>query len=83
METPDKMDLPRDSVGRSMVAWLAAVSVLIWLLPCDGLAAEALELKFDGTVVARQFMQVAPQVSGAVIGFCSCLANALRRGTSC
>ena len=53
-------------VGRSMVAWLAAVSALIWLLPCDGLAAEALELKFDGTVVARQFMQVAPQVSGAV-----------------
>ena len=35
-------------VGRSMVAWLAAVSALIWLLPCDGLAAEALELKFDG-----------------------------------
>jgi hypothetical protein len=32
-------------VGRSMVAWLAAVSALIWLLPC---AAEALELKFDG-----------------------------------
>jgi membrane fusion protein, multidrug efflux system len=53
-------------VGRSMVAWLAALSALIWLLPCDGLAAEALELKFDGTVVARQFMQVAPQVSGAV-----------------
>jgi RND family efflux transporter MFP subunit len=53
-------------VGRSMVAWLAAVSVLICLLPCDGLAAEPLELKFDGTVVARQFMQVAPQVSGAV-----------------
>ena len=50
-------------VGRSVVAWLAAVSALIWLLPC---AAEALELKFDGTVVARQFMQVAPQVNGAV-----------------
>jgi biotin carboxyl carrier protein len=50
-------------VGRSMVAWLAAVSALIWLLPC---AAEALELKFDGMVVARQFMQVAPQVNGAV-----------------
>ena len=53
-------------VGRSMVAWLAAVSALIWLLPCDGLAAESLELKFDGMVVARQFMQVAPQVNGAV-----------------
>ena len=52
-------------VGRSMVAWLAAVSALIWLLPCDGLAA-TLELKFDGMVVARQFMQVAPQVNGAV-----------------
>jgi hypothetical protein len=50
-------------VGRSMVAWLAAVSALIWLLPC---AAEALELKFDGMVVAGQFMQVAPQVNGAV-----------------
>ena len=49
-----------------MVAWLAAVSALIWLLPCDGLAAESLELKFDGMVVARQFMQVAPQVNGAV-----------------
>ena len=53
-------------VGRLMVAWLAAVSVLIWLLPYDGLAAEALELKFDGMVVAGQFMQVAPQVNGAV-----------------
>jgi membrane fusion protein, multidrug efflux system len=41
-------------------------AIVIWLIPRVGIASEALEQKFDGVVVPRQWVQVVPQVNGVV-----------------
>ena len=47
-------------------ARVLALSIVIWLIPPVGNASEALEQKFDGVVVPRQWVQVVPQVNGVV-----------------
>jgi hypothetical protein len=50
-------------VGRSMVAWVVALSSLIWLLPCGGLykqdlAHHAIDLGRDLDALARHDLTV-------------------------
>jgi len=52
--------------SRASAARVLALSIVIWLIPAVGSASEALEQKFDGVVVPRQWVQVVPQVSGVV-----------------
>jgi membrane fusion protein, multidrug efflux system len=53
-------------VSRARAARVLALSIVIWLIPPVGSASEALEQKFDGVVVPRQWVQVVPQVNGVV-----------------
>jgi RND family efflux transporter MFP subunit len=52
--------------SRARSAWLFALSIVIWLMPRVGIASEALEQKFDGVVVPRQWVQVVPQINGVI-----------------
>ena len=52
--------------SRARAARVLALSIVIWLIPPVGRASEALEQKFDGVVVPRQWVQVVPQVNGVV-----------------
>src|ERR1700722_15277803 len=52
--------------SRASAACVFALSIVIWLIPPVGRASEALEQKFDGVVVPRQWVQVVPQVNGVV-----------------
>ena len=52
--------------SRARAACVFALSIVIWLIPRLGIASEALEQKFDGVVVPRQWVQVVPQVNGVV-----------------
>ena len=52
--------------NRARAARVLALSIVIWLIPPVGSASEALEQKFDGVVVPRQWVQVVPQVNGVV-----------------
>jgi RND family efflux transporter MFP subunit len=54
------------SHSRARAARVLALSIVIWLIPPVGSASEALEQKFDGVVVPRQWVQVVPQVNGVV-----------------
>jgi RND family efflux transporter MFP subunit len=47
-------------------ACVFALSIVIWLIPRVGIASEALDQKFDGVVVPRQWVQVVPQINGVV-----------------
>jgi hypothetical protein len=53
-------------VSRARAARVLTLSIVIWLIPPVGRASEALEQKFDGVVVPRQWVQVVPQVNGVV-----------------
>ena len=52
--------------SRTTAAYVFALSVAILLIPRVGIASEALEQKFDGVVVPRQWVQVVPQINGVV-----------------
>ena len=52
--------------SRARAARVLALSIVIWLIPPVGRASEALEQKFDGVVVPRQWVQVVPEVNGVV-----------------
>jgi RND family efflux transporter MFP subunit len=52
--------------SRARASSVFALSIVIWLIPRVGIASEALEQKFDGVVVPRQWVQVVPQVNGVV-----------------
>ena len=52
--------------SRARAARFLALSIVIWSIPTVGSASEALEQKFDGVVVPRQWVQVVPQVNGVV-----------------
>jgi hypothetical protein len=52
--------------SRARAARVLALSIVIWSIPTVGSASEALEQKFDGVVVPRQWVQVVPQVNGVV-----------------
>jgi membrane fusion protein (multidrug efflux system) len=52
--------------SRARASCVFALSIVIWLIPRVGIASEALEQKFDGVVVPRQWVQVVPQVNGVV-----------------
>ena len=52
--------------SRARASRVLALSIVIWLIPRVGIASEALEQKFDGVVVPRQWVQVVPQVNGVV-----------------
>ena len=52
-------------VSRARAARVLALAI-VWLIPRVGSASEALEQKFDGVVVPRQWVQVVPQVNGVV-----------------
>jgi multidrug efflux pump subunit AcrA (membrane-fusion protein) len=52
--------------SRARPACVFALCIVIWLIPRVGNASEALEQKFDGVVVPRQWVQVVPQVNGVV-----------------
>jgi RND family efflux transporter MFP subunit len=52
--------------SRARAARVLALSIVIWLIPPVGIASEALEQKFDGVVVPRQWVQVVPQINGVV-----------------
>jgi membrane fusion protein (multidrug efflux system) len=60
----DRIDLLEHS--RARAARVLALSIVIWLIPPVGSASEALEQKFDGVVVPRQWVQVVPQLNGVV-----------------
>ena len=47
-------------------ARVLALSIVIWSMPPVGIASEALEQKFDGVVVPRQWVQVVPQINGVI-----------------
>ena len=51
---------------RARADWVFALSIVIWLISHVAIASEALEQKFDGVVVPRQWVQVVPQVNGVV-----------------
>jgi membrane fusion protein, multidrug efflux system len=52
--------------SRAGAACVLALSIVIWLIPRVGIASEALEQKFDGVVVPRQWVQVVPQINGVL-----------------
>ena len=52
--------------SRARAACVFALSIVIWSIPPVGSASEALEQKFDGVVVPRQWVQVVPQVNGVI-----------------
>jgi multidrug efflux pump subunit AcrA (membrane-fusion protein) len=52
--------------SRARAARILALSIVIWSIPPVGIASEALEQRFDGVVVPRQWVQVVPQVSPVV-----------------
>src|ERR1700729_780898 len=52
--------------SRARAVRVLALSMVIWSIPTVGGASEALEQKFDGVVVPRQWVQVVPQVNGVV-----------------
>ena len=52
--------------SRAGAARVLALSIVIWSIPPVGIASEALEQKFDGVVVPRQWVQVVPQINGVI-----------------
>ena len=52
--------------SRARASCVFALSIVIWLIPRVGIASEALEQKFDGVVVPRQWVQVVPEINGVV-----------------
>jgi membrane fusion protein, multidrug efflux system len=48
------------------VALLFALSLVIWLIPRFVPASDVLEQKFDGVVVPRSWVQVVPEIRGAI-----------------
>jgi len=52
--------------SRTRAACVFVLFVAIWLISRLGIASEALEQKFDGVVVPREWVQVVPQINGVV-----------------
>jgi multidrug efflux pump subunit AcrA (membrane-fusion protein) len=51
---------------RARTACFFALSSVVWLIPRDAIASEALDQKFDGVVVPCQWVQVVPHINDVV-----------------